>query len=190
MKHKLKRTLAGLLTATLLICPVLAASFPDVDDAADYAEAVECVSDIGFMVGDDLGNFNPNKPVTRAEMATIICRMLDETEGLTKSSRFTDVPMEHWANPYVAKAAELGIVGGYGDGRFGPADMVTYEQVLAMVIRAVGLQSDAQSAGGYPDGYVYIANSWGYTEGISATVGNSLVRWQVALILYNVMINR
>ncbi len=38
-------------------------------------DAVDEVSDKGLMVGDDLGNFNPNKPVTRAELAVVLARL-------------------------------------------------------------------------------------------------------------------
>lgn len=185
MKHKFKQALAGLLAMGMLTCPALAAAFPDVSSTADYAEAVEYVSDIGLMVGDDLGNFNPNKTVTRAEMATIICRMLGETEGLTKSNQFSDVPMNHWANPYVAKAAELGIVGGYGDGRYGPSDAVTYEQAVTMIVRALGGESEAMLLGGYPNGYVLAAEGEGLLDNVTATVGEKLTRANVAVMLFN-----
>ena len=48
------------------------------DDAAipDWArDAVGTVTDKGLMVGDDQGNFNPNEPVTRAELAVILARL-------------------------------------------------------------------------------------------------------------------
>lgn len=113
MKKKLRRLIAGILVGGTLICPVFAAPlFPDVDENAEYAEAVAYLKDVGIMRGDDKGNFNPNKTVTRAEMATIVCNMLGETEGLTVSEAFSDVPTTHWANKYIAKAEELGIISG------------------------------------------------------------------------------
>lgn len=186
MKHKLLRTLACLLALTLLICPAMAVSpFPDVDENANYVDAVEFLNDIGIMNGDEKGNFNPNKTVTRAEMATLVCRMLGETENLTVSSVFTDVPTTHWANRYVAKAAELGIVGGYGNGKFGPEDTVTYEQAITMVVRAVGLNEMAMEYGGYPDGYIQIALESGYLANISSQKGTPLFRFEIAVLLFN-----
>lgn len=38
-------------------------------------EAVKKVSDSGYMVGDESGNFNPNQAVTRAELAVVIARI-------------------------------------------------------------------------------------------------------------------
>ena len=146
---------------------------------------MEYVSDIGLMVGDSSGNFNPNQAVTRAEMAALVCRMLGETEDLQTSDKFTDVPESHWANGYIARAAELGIVNGYGDGRFGPSDTVTYEQALAMVINALGGQIEADIVGGYPDGYIIVAEDFGIVEGLTAIKDDTMTRAEIAIILEN-----
>lgn len=186
MVQKIRNLLIGLLAGVLLICPAFAeGSFPDVDDYLEYVEAVEYVNEMGIMVGDDQGNFNPYKTVTRAEMATIICRMLDETENLPSSTAFTDVSTNHWANAYVGKAAELGIVNGYGDGKFGPSDPVTYEQVVTMIIRAIGGEEVAVSYGGYPDGYLLAAKENSLLEGIQSEPKEPLSRIEIAKILYN-----
>ena len=190
MKRQLLSTLLVFcMVLTMLICPTFATSvFPDVDEYTEYAEAVGYISEVGIMVGDENGNFNPNKTLTRAEMATIICKMLDMTENLSASSAFSDVPTNHWANRYIGKATELGILSGYGNGNFGPYDILTYEQALTMIIRMLGLQDEAISAGGYPNGYIEIACEYGYTSRISAEQGDQLARWQVAIILYNILV--
>lgn len=186
MRLKVRYLFAGVLVGTILICPTLAASsFPDVDEYAPYAEAVEHVKERNIMVGDNNGNFNPNKTVTRAEMATIVCRMLGETENLDVSNTFTDVPATHWANKYIAKAAELSIISGYGNGKFGPNDMVTYEQAVTMVIRALGGAEFATDAGGYPDGFMSVAQTYGLVIDVQAEVGEPLSRADIAMIIFN-----
>ena len=159
--------------------------FPDVDEYSEYAEAIAYVSNEGIMVGDNNGNFNPNNSVSRAEMATLICRMLGETENLQKSSDFSDVPNSHWANNYVSKAVELGIINGYGDGKFGPSDSVTYEQAVAMVVRAIGGSEEAKERGDYPNGFLVVAEEIGLVYGIQAEKGEPLSRADIAIILYN-----
>ena len=142
MKIKIQSILASLLAVSLLTCSASAMTFPDVDSNSPYATAIEYVSTIGIMVGDNQGNFNPNGVVNRAEMATIVCRVLNQTENLSKTNTFTDVPTTHWANAYVGKASELGIVNGYGGGKFGPGDPVTYEQAITMIVNWRGWQSN------------------------------------------------
>lgn len=186
MWRKIQCLLVGLLVSVFLVRPAFAVPlFPDVDESSEYAEAIAYVSEAGIMVGDDKGNFNPDKLVTRAEMAAIICRMLDDEEGLEKSTDFLDVPTNHWANAYVCKAVELCIVNGYGNGKFGPADDVTYEQATAMIIRTLGYENEANDAGGYPDGHLSIAQSFGLLEGIEASNGTPLNRASVAIMVYN-----
>lgn len=190
MRSKIRYLLVGVLVGAILVCPAMAASlFPDVDEYVCYAEAVELVNDAGIMCGDDKGNFSPNKTVTRAEMATIVCRMLDETENLAISNTFTDVPNTHWANKYIVKAAELSIVNGYGNGKFGPNDPVTYEQAVTMVVRAVGRTGRIQVPTNYPDDFLQIALDNDWLDGISAEKGEFLSRADIAVLIYNYYMN-
>lgn len=181
--------LTALLISGLLCCPASAAStFPDVPETAAYAEAAEYLNGIGIMQGDANGNFNPDKNVTRAQMAAIICRMLGETENLpTDGARFSDVPASYWANGYIVKAAELGFISGYQDGSFKPNNTVTYEQAIKMIVSAMGLADLALKNGGYPEGYIFVAEDYGYSINISAQKGEFLQRKQVAILFYNCM---
>ena len=186
MRVKLQRLIIGLLIGGMLICPVLATStFPDVGEDALYAEAVEYINETGIMVGDENGNFNPNKTLTRAEIATILCRVLQETENLAVTSVFSDVPSNHWANRYIGRAAELGIVSGYGDGKYGPSDDLTYEQAITMIVRTIYGNAEGEAAGGYPDGFLSIASENGLLNNVFTNKGESILRSDVATILFN-----
>lgn len=186
MKKFLWRITTWCLLVMLLTANAYAGSvFPDVDDNADYAEAVEYLNEIGIMQGDEKGNFNPNKAVSRAEMAVLICRVLEESENLTTAKIFTDVPASHWANGYIARAASLGIISGYGDGRFGPDDMVTYEQAATIIVRAAEWDEDIDILGGYPEGYLAIAEGHQLLDGVAVEKGQLLPRAYVATMLFN-----
>jgi hypothetical protein len=66
---------------------------------------------------------------------------------------FTDVPSDSGEAEAVAWAAGLGIAKGYGDGRFGPEDLVTREQASAMLYRF------AQAAGrGFQGAWMFLLN--------------------------------
>lgn len=184
-KLKIQGFLASLLAAAVLTCPASAMSFPDVDSNSDYSAAVEYVSKLGIMVGDTQGNFNPDKIVNRAEMAAIVCRVLGQTENLPATNAFTDVPAAHWANAYIGKSSELKIVNGYGNGKFGLSDPVTYEQAVTMIVRAIGESDKANSYGGYPNGFLLAAQENGLLKGIPAVLGQGLSRGSVAVLLYN-----
>lgn len=114
---------------------------------------------------------------------------MNQTENLSKSEVFTDVPTNHWANAYIGRASQLGIVAGYGNGKFGPGDPVTYEQAITMIVRAIGESDKAISCGGYPDGFIKIAQEKNLLTGIQAEKGQGLTRGCVAILLYNYYIN-
>lgn len=187
----MKKIFAVFMVLTLLLGSGVMAhaesSFPDVDDDAPYAEAVSFLADIGIFVGDNAGNFNPDHAVTRAEMATLIFRMLGENADASSDQVFSDVGKDHWAYGFVTKVAQLGFISGYGNGKFGPNDVVTYEQALTMVVRAAGLGDEAESMGGYPDGFIGVAAENGFINDITAQKGEHMLRWQIAMILYSVM---
>ena len=128
--RNLKRALSLGLTAAmisgLMVMGSSAVSYPDSDQIQNQT-AVEILGEIGVMVGDDNGNFNPTQDVTRAEMAVIITRILygndlnvDQFKGM---NLFTDVPA--WAEGFVNLCASLDIVAGVGDGKFAPNETVT-----------------------------------------------------------------
>lgn len=195
MKRMIKVLLSELVAVAVLCCPALAIKFPDVDGASNYEQAIDYISDYGLMLGDDQGYFNPDAYVTRSEMATIIHRIYTEEEwglpdGWEKKYQFMDVPATHWAYTAIAVAAKLGIVNGYGDGRFGPADAVTYEQAVTMIVRTFRLEKDAAFAGGYPDGYIAVARNNGFINNMSANAASKMTRAQIAMLFYNALTSK
>lgn len=56
------------------------AEFIDVKKGAWYEKAVDRVSDLGLMVGYPDKTFRPDQPVTRAELAAVIEKLLDMTK--------------------------------------------------------------------------------------------------------------
>ena len=80
---------------------------------------------------DDL--FSPNISTTRGMIVTILYRL--EKEPTVSNSSFSDVSENAYYAKAVAWAATENIVGGYGDGKFGPEDPITREQLAAILYR-------------------------------------------------------
>ena len=102
--RNLKRALSLGLTATmisgLMVMGSSAASYTDVTSEQNQ-EAIEVLKEVGIMVGDDKGNFNPEAKVTRNEMAVVMSNLMAyNVKTYANTSPFTDVP--EWAEPYVA----------------------------------------------------------------------------------------
>lgn len=161
-------------------------AFPDVPVDADYAEAVAELYGMGIFTGDEKGNFNPDKTITRAEFATIMVRLMGEEERAktVTTSSFTDVPSTHWACGYITVAVELGLVNGYGNGFYGPSDTLTSEQAIKLLICSLDMESEATIAGGYPNGYVNVANNLGITSPGEIVVGKVISRAEVAVLMF------
>lgn len=181
--------LAALSSSALADIGTYTGAFPDVPASAPYAEAVETLYDMGIFSGDHNGNFNPDSTITRAETAVVICRLMgveDEAKTMVKQV-FTDVPASHWAAGYVAKAVELEIISGYGNGKFGPSDPVTYEQMIKMLVCAWGFHEEAEAVGGWPNGYMSIAEDLNMLVGVSFQQKETAPRAAVACITYNLV---
>ncbi len=184
---KLSKVLS-LVLAVVMLFGMQAFAFTDVAATASYAEAVQVLSALDIINGYEDGTFKPEGKITRAEYAAIVCRVLDmEDAGANKvGGYFTDVTADHWASGYIATASQLGIINGMGDGTFAPEAEVTYEQAIAMLVRALGYEKKAQSIGGYPTGYMVIANQESITVGTSNTAGGAS-RGTVARLTYNAL---
>ena len=184
---KLSKVLS-LVLAVMMLLGMQTFAFSDVPATASYAEAVQVLSALDILTGYEDGTFKPEGKITRAEYATIVCRILDMGDvGANKvGGYFTDVTADHWASGYIATAAQLGIVNGMGDGTFAPEAEVTYEQSVAMLVRALGYERKAQSMGGYPTGYMMIANQESITVGTATTAGGA-ARSTVARLTYNAL---
>lgn len=87
----------------------------------------------GLMDGYGDGRFGPEDVLTRAQFCQIVYNL--EGRPAAGGSPFTDVAEGAWYCGAVAWAAGEGIVDGYGNGRFGPEDPITREQLAAILCR-------------------------------------------------------
>lgn len=107
--------------------------FTDVD--GHWAlDAIRFVYDQGLMTGTKETLFSPKKPLNRAMLATILYRM-EGSPAVTGENPYTDVAAGTWYTDAVLWASEQGIVNGYGNGKFGPLNNITREQLAAMLLR-------------------------------------------------------
>ncbi len=176
--------LALTLSALALPRMVSAASFADVA-GSKYEAAVTKLADLGIVTGVDSSSYQPYQSVTRAQMAAILVRALNMDAAATASkgpTEFNDVAASGWESGYVNVAVAQGLISGYGDGRFGPTDQVTYAQAAAMLIRLLGKDEDAKAKGGWPVGYVAVSDQLGLTVKTSFVSAGVASRGDIALM--------
>ena len=135
LKRALSLALASVMVMGLMVVGT-GASYVDVSSEQNQ-EAIEVLKEVGIMVGDDKGNFNPEAKVTRNEMAVVMSNLMAyNVKTYANTSPFTDVP--EWAEPYVAACYTNGITSGYDAKTYGGSDSVTTGQAALMVMKALG----------------------------------------------------
>lgn len=135
----MKKKLIAALTAAVLSFGSIAASaaFEDVPADSWYADAVDFMTQSGYMNGISDSEFNPDGGMTRGMFVTVLGRMDGVYTANYTKAIFPDVTMEQWYAPYVSWALEAGIVTGYSDLRFRPNEQINREQLAAMIKRYV-----------------------------------------------------
>jgi len=108
--------------------------FIDVEEG--WAKApILAISDKGWMIGTRDFYFEPNKPLTRAQAATLLVRVLELKRNNNSIPAFVDVPTNHWAKTDIEIAALHGIMQGQGNKRFAPDEFVTREEMATLLSR-------------------------------------------------------
>lgn len=105
-------------------------------DSAWYADAISYVYEKGIMNGISERLFEPETELTRAMFATVLYRM-DGAEASTENIPFTDVASDEWYSEAVVWGYENGIIKGVSNTEFAPDDLVTREQMSAMIDRYI-----------------------------------------------------
>lgn len=151
------------------------AAFSDVPAANWAKNAVDFVSARGIFKGTGGSAFSPDNTMTRGMLAVVLYN-LEDSPAHAFDGAFTDVG-ESWYTDAVYWAAEQGIVTGYGDGRYGPNDDITREQLAVILWRYAG--SPAAKDGVLPfadadkvSGYAVEALCWAKEQGIINGDGN------------------
>lgn len=145
------RGLAGALVSLALVAPASAALFTDVPDGSLYQGAVEGLTLQAIVNGYADGSYGPRKPVNRAEFLQLLFRAARLKEADDRLC-FSDVPANAWFEAAVCTAKEIGIVNGYPDGSFKPAQEVTRGEAAKMLSMAFNLPAaDSLAMGKYTD---------------------------------------
>ena len=141
MKKFLSLVLALVMTMSLV---TVSAGAKDFDDNADitYVEAVDVMSEVGIVDGDTAGNFNPTNGLTRGAAAKIICNLIlgpTTASALNADTNpYPDFDKNSTFAGYIAYCQKEGIISGYADGTFKPANPLTGYAFMKMLLGALG----------------------------------------------------
>lgn len=159
-------------------CPM--APFTDADRSAWYHDGIHYCVEHGLMVGTGKTTFSPNNTTTRGMIVTILWRQ-EGSPLVSTSLDYDDVKPEDWYGEAVRWADSAGVVTGYGNGKFGPNDPITREQMAAMLWRYAGSPKANGSLSSFADGaqtssWAQPAMIWAVEQGLIAGVGNDRLK--------------
>lgn len=189
LKRALSLGLAMVMLLGMMVVPAGAVGvFADAEEI-ENVEAVAITSGMGLFAGAD-GKFNPKGTVTRAQMATVIVKMLrgaefnaDAFKGVGVNPFADTADFEGgWAEGYINACYQMGVVAGYGDGTFKPGKTLTTAEALTMIINALGVDP---GPGDWPVTYMAKAEAMKLYGELSPRPGtnNILTRDQLAVIV-------
>ena len=115
-----------------------ASFFKDVTHSHWAKKEIDIIMEQGIMIGDEKGNFHPDSPVTREQMAAILDRMLPQLKSKSSNAiGFKDVKSNSWSYFAIMKAAENDLFMGYPDGTFRPRENINRAQMAALLSRII-----------------------------------------------------
>ncbi len=161
--------------------------FTDIGGNEYYADAADALAEMGIISGYFDGSFGADKTITRAEMATIICRVIgDNSSVLSAGKTFADVKESHWAMGYIERAYKNGIINGDGNGKFRPEDSVSFDEAVKMIVCAFGYEKDVKkNSSDWARGYIETASNKGFLRFQHGSRGGVASRGDVAVMIYN-----
>ncbi len=116
--------------------------FSDIKDKMPYSDEVYKLAEAGVINGYEDGTFRPDGKVTRAELSKMITLTFNLTEENIPAdapayTEFTDLKDTDWFKPYAILAKKHGVVQGYENNDFRGQELVTREQVCAILCRII-----------------------------------------------------
>ena len=152
--------------------------------ATPDGEQLKDLKNLKIMVGDEDGDMRLEDSITRAEATKMISTILgintDSFSQNVEPSKFPDVPDSHWAKNYINAMKDCGIVEGDENGNFNPEADITNEEIIKILVSALGYFPMAEQTGGFPMGYTRTAQKIGLTEGLKLEVDTPAIRGDVA----------
>lgn len=118
-------------------------SYADVARASWASQPIAAVTAAGWMKGYNETAFGPERPVTRAEMATVLARWT-KLDGQAVAS-FPDVA-GHWAASDIALVQQAGYIQGMSDGTFRPDQTLSRAEAVTLFNRVLKLEATGNAA--------------------------------------------
>lgn len=152
----MKRLISLIMCFLMLVLsgvPALAEnSISDDKNNIDLLYLINAVDKKDFTA-DELSSY-----VTRADFLLYVAKTLGMSENVEfNENYFTDLDL-HWATNLVNKFADMKVISVPEDGKFNPDREITINEAIKILVSVLGYDELAKVNGGYPTGYMLLAN--------------------------------
>lgn len=148
------------------------------------------------LTGYGDGDLHEDDPLTRAQLATIICRLLTDDSIIqcgAGQAIFDDVSADAWYYQAVNTIGHAGIVNGVGNGQYDPEGLVTWAQAITVISRFVEPQECPLQQiryDGWAEPYIETAVALGWIEDDETVVPDSVITRQEVVDLINFVLEQ
>ncbi len=167
----LKRVLS-LVLALMLALSVVTVSYAAEDGWTDDLEfKYHVLSELGIVHADNMGGYAVFRDLSKNSFINFICNMYADY----------GYSAEYSADA-IATAENMGIIHKGQDDLYKP---LNYDEAMTMLVRLLGYGLHAEQSGGFPHGYIAIANKLGLSDGLRSISGGALQEYDGITLLYN-----
>ena len=154
------------------------AGLSDIRPGDWYADTVGYAVQKGIVSGYPDGSFKPNKPITRAEFASIASRFDALAQG--NAIAFSDLAPSHWGYRAIGSAASKGWISGYPDNTFRPEQAITRAEVTSVTNRMLNRYADLYWIDAHRAEIIRFGDvkrsDWYFEPIMEATMGHDFIR--------------
>ncbi len=181
----MKKMMTTLLLAVMMIVVVVPVSAA----TSQESYAGNQLRILGILRGYEDGSLRLDQPIIRSEVAALTVRILgyEDNEVSGDGRVFTDVEGDYWAYDVIQKAFKLEVINGYPDLSFKPKGNITYTEVVAIMVNALGEQKDLE--GEWPLNYLNKGKAIGVIPADSSEDPNKVItRGEMSVIVWDTLL--
>lgn len=162
----------------------------------EMKKAALALSQAGIVEGTSDKNFEPDKALTRAELAAMLLRVSAKEDGGNTDSGFADVTRDKWYYDTAGASKKCGIISGFEDNTFRGDEPVSKLQTITLTARVLRQEKELKEDTEYiynrdeipywakSDIEIAIANELIDTEKDLINVNEIMTRGEAAVMLY------
>jgi uncharacterized protein YkwD len=152
-----------------------------------YETAIRYLKDNGIIEGYADGSYKPDQTVNRAEFTKIIVEAeLGSDPTSFADNCFPDVRSSDWFASYVCYAKKEGIISGYPDGYFRPANTINLVEAAKILVSTLGVERSVVESSLWYREYIEAMQNKSYLPDSFTALDQSVSRAQMAEMVWRI----